>query len=141
MNDPLSHLTPETSFECNRIFTEVDLQNFGDLVNDHAPVHFQETFAQDRGFENRIVHGFLVSGFFSGILGEHLPGPNSVINQTSFKYRLPVILGQNILYTVTVLKVTPAVRAVSLNLSAMNADGKLVITGSAICSFPIIKMT
>ena len=139
MNDPLSFLKPEMSLEFAQTFTETDVKKFGDLINDHAPVHFDKKFAQDLGFSDTIVHGFLVSGFFSGILGERLPGPQSVINQTSFKYHLPVILGQKILYIVSVTRVTPAVRAVSLNLKAINNDGKSVITGSAICSFPAIK--
>jgi len=139
MNDPLSTLEPEMSFECAHTFTEADIQRFGNLVNDHAPVHFDKKFARARGFADTIVHGFLVSGFFSGILGENLPGPNSVINQTSFKYHLPVVLEQRLLYIVSVGRITPAVRAVSLNLKTVNSDEKSVITGSAICSFPTIK--
>jgi len=109
------------------------------MVDDLAPFHFDKGFAQKHGFPDRIVHGFLISSFFSGILGQNLPGPSSVINQTSFKYHLPVFIGQRIIYSVSVEKITDAVKAVSLSLKATNNSDNIVINGSAICSFPKIK--
>lgn len=110
---------------------------FATTIDDFSPVHFDADFARERGFEDRIVHGFLVSSVFSGMLGSKLPGPFSVINQLTIKLHKPVLVDQAILYQVAVAQVSPAARAVVLSLSAKReADGESVISGTAICSLP-----
>jgi len=135
-SDPFAALAPGQTAERDYAFTAERVGAFSDLVSDHAPVHFDADFAGKRGFPGRIVHGFFLSSIFSGMLGEELPGPASVINQTSLKVHSPVAVGQTVRFQVAVTQVTPAVRAVVLKLTASAADGKAILSGTAICSFP-----
>lgn len=138
-SDPFEAVKPGQTAERVYAFTPERVAVFADMLNDHAPVHFDADYATARGFPGRIVHGFFLSAPFSGLLGEELPGPASVINQTSIKVHAPVAVGETLRYQVSVTQVTPAVRAVVLKLDARGADGKAVLSGSAICSFPRVK--
>jgi enoyl-CoA hydratase len=117
-------------------FTEERVKSFADLVGDHAPVHGDPAFAQRQGFEQRIVHGLFLGSIFSGLLGEELPGPRSVINTVSLKYHQPVAIGQTVRYEVSVKRVSEAVGAVVLELKARRPDGETCVSGSATCSLP-----
>jgi 3-hydroxybutyryl-CoA dehydratase len=137
-SDPFDALAPGQIAERDYAFTSERVGAFADMVNDHAPVHVDADFAKARGFPGRIVHGFLLSAPFSGLLGEELPGPASVINQTTVKLHHPVAVGETLRFQVSVTQVTPAVRAAVLKLTALGSDGKVMLSGSAVCSFPRI---
>lgn len=116
-------------------FTEQQVGTFSALVGDAAPVHMDVEFAKRQGFEARIVHGLFVQSVISGMLGNDIPGPQSVINSLSMKMHQPVFIGQQVDYQVEITALTAAVSAVSLNYSGL-VDGKMVISGKALCSFP-----
>lgn len=116
-------------------FTEKRVEAFSALVDDAAPVHMSVEFARQQGFEGRIVHGLLVQSVISGILGNEIPGPNSVINNLSMKMHRPVLIGQEVDYRVEITALTAAVAAVSLMFSG-TVDGTTVISGKVLCSFP-----
>ena len=117
-------------------FAAEHIETFSELVGDYAPVHFDDGFAQAKGFQGRIVHGLFAGAVFSGLLGEDLPGPESVINSISLKYRQPIPLEAQVNYEVRVKQITLAVGAVTLELSATLHDGTVCITGASTCSFP-----
>ena len=129
-------LSREMRYERSLTFTAALVESFANLVNDHAPVHFDPSFAQERGFNDRIVHGFFVASVFSGMLGEYLPGPNSVINALSLKIHRPVFVKDTITFTITVEQISSAVNAVVLALVATDDSGNRVLSGKATCSFP-----
>ncbi len=116
-------------------FTPQQVEAFATLVEDHAPVHTDFEFAQRLGYSDRIVHGLFVQCIISGILGNEIPGPSSVINNVSMKMHAPVLVDQVVEYHVEIVALTNAVSAVSLQISG-SVDGKLVISGKALCSFP-----
>jgi 3-hydroxybutyryl-CoA dehydratase len=114
-------------------FTEEMVSVFSTLTKDTAPVHFDRGTALNMGFKDRIVHGFLISAFYSELLGCHLPGPDSVIQKINLDLVSPVYVGDILNFRVAVTRITEAVKAVSLSLSATNGDGVVVNRGSAVC--------
>lgn len=117
--------------------TEQLVSGFGSLVGDSAPVHFDDQFAVRQGFPCRIAHGLLVTALFSGLLGEELPGPETVINELKIKFRAPVKIGASITIKATVERAVPAVKAVALSLEVVDmSDKNLCVTGTAVCSYP-----
>lgn len=117
------------------LFTEPRVETFSTLVDDKAPVHMDHEFAKSQGFQGKIVHGLFVQSVISGMLGNEIPGPKSVINSLNMKMHHPVLIGQSVDYKVEISALTPAVAAVSLSFSGM-VDEKVVISGKALCSFP-----
>lgn len=116
-------------------FTEQRVETFSVLVDDRAPVHVDLAFAKNQGFEGKIVHGLFVQSVISGMLGNEIPGPKSVINSLSMKMHHPVLVGQTVNYQIEITALTPAVKAISLSFSG-TVDEKIVISGKALCSFP-----
>lgn len=117
------------------LFTEQRVEIFSTLIDDSAPVHMDSEFAKRQGFEGRIVHGLFVQSVISGMLGNEIPGPKSVINSLTMKMHHPVLIGQAVNYQVEITALTQAVAAISLNFSGM-VDDKVVMSGKALCSFP-----
>lgn len=128
-----------TSTRCFH-FTEQKVKIFSSLVDDNAPVHFDTEYAKRQGFDRCIVHGLFVQSVISGMLGNEIPGPQSVINSLTMKMHHPVLVGQIVCYQVEIASLTPSVLAVSLSFSGL-VDQKVTISGKALCSFPnkIIK--
>lgn len=113
------------------------IKSFSELVNDFAPIHFDAKFAKSKGFDGNIAHGLLTSSFISGLLGNKLPGPNSVINEINLKYHNPIYPGQKILITINVQRVISAVKAVYLTINIEEKQtSTLIVSGRSICSFP-----
>lgn len=116
-------------------FTEKRVEIFSSLINDKAPIHMDTEFAKLKGYDGRIVHGLFVQSLISGMLGNDVPGPNSVINNLSMKMHHPVFIGQTVNYEIQITALTKAVSAISLIFTGM-VEEKIVISGKVLCSFP-----
>ncbi|XP_008547358.1 uncharacterized protein LOC103571118 [Microplitis demolitor] len=78
-----------------RKVTEDDVMNFAKLTDDYNPIHVSA--------ERKVVHGALLNGFLSGVLGTKLPGPGTIVVHQSLHYPKPCYAGDTIEITVTVL--------------------------------------
>jgi 3-hydroxybutyryl-CoA dehydratase len=116
-------------------FTDQRVALFSSLVDDMAPVHMDSEYARNQGFDGKIVHGLFVQSIISGILGNEIPGPRSVINSLNMKMHNPVLVGEMVNYHVEITSLTPSVAAVSLHFQGL-VDGKVAISGKALCCFP-----
>ena len=119
-------------------FTREMVESFISLVGDDALFHIDSAVAAKYGFKERIVHGLLVQAPLSAILAKQLPGPRSVINSVSVKFHSATYVNDEVNYALTVSKLSPAVRAVSLSLEARVGE-TIVLSGSAICTFPLAR--
>jgi acyl dehydratase len=116
-------------------FLPEDMRAFSAVARDMAPIHWDTAFARQRGYSDILVFGFLVAARFSGILGNRLPGPHTVLHSVRFQMAQPVYVGETILYRVTVRQIAAAVRSVVLDLVASRASGEVVLRGQAQCGF------
>ena len=108
------------------------VDSFVRLTGDTAPVHMDSATARQLGFPRPIVHGLLVTSLYSGLLGMRLPGPKSVIMKLASDMLQPVYVGDRLLVSVTVSRISAAARAVGLDLVAKRND-VTVNRGSATC--------
>lgn len=119
------------------VFTEPDVEAFGNLSADFAAAHFDTEHAQAMGYPGKIVHGLLVASRFSRLMGMYLPGPKSVIQKCQFNFINAVPIGKPLVYTVSIKGISPAVGAVILKLSAQFDEDKDadqdIINGDAVC--------
>lgn len=133
----LSNVTEGDEIASEFSISKNSVDAFAHLVDDFAPIHSNSEFAQKKGFEGAIAHGLLTSSYISGILGNKLPGPNSIINELNLKYHLPVYVGQSIIVRLKVQRVIYAVKAVYLDIKIHEKESlSIVVSGRAICSFP-----
>jgi acyl dehydratase len=87
------------------VFTQQDVEAFARLSGDDNPIHLDAGAARAAGFEGTIVHGTLVMGLFSGLLGTTLPGPGTVYLGQEVRFTRPVYPGVTVTAHVEVVSV------------------------------------
>lgn len=73
----------------------MDVENFARLTGDFNSVHFGE---------KAIVHGVLLNGFVSSVLGTKLPGPGYVVVEQSMTFPNPCRVGDELEILVEILE-------------------------------------
>ena len=117
------------------VFKKSLVIKFAEIVDDNAPIHVNLNYAKKKGLKKNIVHGFYISSIFSGMLGEKLPGPKTVINTLNLKFHEKVFIDEEIIFKVKINSLTESVKAVVLSLRAENKKKKIIVSGDCICSF------
>jgi len=132
----IANLNEGDSFLLTRVITHEDVDTFARLSGDRSPLHTDDAFAQERGFERRVVHGMLLASFFSELLGMHLPVRESLLLSTSLKFRAPAFPGDTVRVVATVDRVSDGAEAVSFGIVITNeATGATLLTGKAMLGF------
>ena len=116
-------------------FTPEKTARFLRLTQDTASIHTDEAFSRQKGFENLVVHGFLLSLHFSRILGMQLPGENTVIATIQLEFHEPVYAGDVVQYTATIRRIVKPLGLVALDLDITKMDGTRCVQGKTTCAF------
>lgn len=109
--------------------TEEDVEAFAKLSGDRNPLHMDDTFAARTHFQRRVVHGMLVANYVSTLVGMRCPGPGALWSQQNFRWLAPVFIGDKISLTMKVTHKSEGARTVTLEVKALNQDGKVVMEG------------
>ena len=107
-----------------------DITGFAQISGDFNPLHFDDEYASDMGFEKRIAHGMISSSLFSGLFGTKLPGRGSLFISQSFKYKKPVYVGDKITAEILVESVNLNRRVVGFVTTCKRND-EVVVSGDA----------
>jgi len=110
-------------FNYKRTFTQTETVNFGDMIHDYNPVHYDMGWASLKGFEALICHGMLVSSMiceFGGQVGWLATG-------MQFQFIKPVYSGDTVDCRVKITKIQNGGRA-EASAEFYNQDEQLVIT-------------
>lgn len=86
------------SFSVTRTFTRAETEAFGDLTQDYNPVHYDQAFAEVKGYDHLILHGMLTAGMICEIGGQLA----WLATAMSFRYLRPVYFGDTITCQVTI---------------------------------------
>lgn len=116
----------------SKIFTLKDVKNFAEISGDHNPVHLDKEFADKTRFRGQIVHGMLVTGLISAVLGTRLPGPGGIYINQNINFTAPVRPGDKITAEVEVIKWRPDKRIITLSTMCTNQNDEVVIKGEAV---------
>jgi len=116
-------------------FTPETTARFLRLTGDAAAIHTVEAFSREKGFDDLVVYGFLLSLHFSRILGMDLPGENTVIGSIQMDFHAPVYVGDTVTYTATVSRIIKPLGLVALDLAVRKTDGTLCVQGKTTCAF------
>lgn len=107
--------------------TNADIQKFAEISGDFNPAHFDETYAAQTVFKQRIAHGMISVAKFSGIFGMDLPGLGAIWGAQSAKFLAPVQL--NTPYTAIARAKEKAEKFIIFETWVEDAEGKRMLEG------------
>ena len=107
--------------------TPADVQKFAEISGDFNPAHFDETYAAQTVFKQRIAHGMISVAKFSGIFGMDLPGLGAIWGAQSAKFLAPVQL--NTPYTAIARAKEKAEKFIIFETWVEDAEGKRMLEG------------
>jgi 3-hydroxybutyryl-CoA dehydratase len=99
------------------------------LFKDTNPLHTDEAFATDHGFEGRVMHGNILNGFISYFIGECLPHKNVIIHSQEIQFKNAVYLNDELQFDAVVADVFESVKAVEFKFTFKNQLQKMVAKG------------
>lgn len=116
MSNTYESLEIGQTFSVERTLTADDVRQFADVTGDDNPIHIDEAYAATTRFGQPIVHGVLLLGIISKVLGRDFPGPGSVAVSLAARFLRPVPVGSTIRVEVSVAEKIERHRHVRLRI-------------------------
>ena len=96
---------------------------------DMNPLHTDEAFAHEKGFEGRVMYGNILNAFISHFVGMCLPTPHVMIQSQDISFHKPVFLNDEITLQANIDTVSKAVNIINYKLKfyKTNDGGKQLV--------------
>lgn len=127
----LEQLTTGVAAGFERRIVEADLDAFAELSGDHSPLHVDRAFALRRGYRDRVVHGALLAGLVSRLVGTELPGGNALLLRIRLEFSAPTFPGDVVTVRGVISGIHPALEAVTMRVE-VRCGGELRASGDAL---------
>jgi len=110
----------------NVIITEKMMADFCLISGDNNPLHVDEAYAIENGFENRVVYGLLVSSFYSRLVGRHLPGKHALLHGIDIAFKKPVYVGDCLTVYGEITHLNAAYQQIEVQATITNQENLVV---------------
>jgi acyl dehydratase len=117
-------------FTIKRFISRDDVNGFADITGDDNPIHIDISKLKDTRFDRPIVHGVLLLGVISKVLGHDFPGPGSIAVAISAKFLRPVYVDSEVRVTVKIVGKVESRKHVKAKVY-VHTEGKLALGGEA----------
>lgn len=97
-------------------FTQEDILKYAEPTGDYNPLHVDCEYAKKSRFGKNIVHGMLVMGVMSKILGTQLPGCGSIYMEQNVQFKKPVYVGDSVEFKVKITSITNHIITLETNV-------------------------
>ena len=104
------------------VITGEDVDAFAALSGDASPLHVDTTFARERGFADRVVHGAHLVALASRLVGMYLPGRNALLLAVSTSFAKPVLPGTSVTVSGVIEQLSATVRSAVLKLRVIDTE-------------------
>ena len=116
-------------FEKDFIVSNEIYEGFIEVFRDKNPLHTDSSFAVEKGFMGKVMHGNILNGFLSFFIGESLPVKNVIIHSQEIQFKNPVFKNDALQFHASVTGLYESVRVVEFKFYFKNADSKTVAKG------------
>lgn len=106
--------------------TEDIMEKFYNITGDCNPLHCSDEYANNAGFEKRVVYGMLTASFLSTLAGVYLPGEYSLIHTTETEFVKPVRIGDKLTIKGSVKEKDDNFKLIYLKITMTNQKGEKV---------------
>lgn len=121
-----------------RTILDADIVAFAGLSGDFNPLHIDDEYARQHGYDRRVAHGMLVYSIVTGLRSPLDDLEMIAFLETSRRFVGPVFAGDTIYATYRVKEKrlstkNPRQGVVSFEVDTMKFDGPIVQTGVDVC--------
>ena len=110
--------------------SDADMIAFSRLSEDSNPLHSDDDYARQLGFDSRVVFGALLVAKISALIGVHLPGPGAVWAGLDVDFRNPLYVNEDATLSGKIAHKSEAARMLTLKLR-IESGARLIATGTA----------
>ncbi|XP_057700878.1 hydroxyacyl-thioester dehydratase type 2, mitochondrial-like [Corythoichthys intestinalis] len=114
-----------------KAFTARHVELFAELTGDTNPLHMDAAYAAATAFEKPVVHGVLVNGLISAVLGVHVPG--CVLLYQEIRFPAPLFIGEEVLAEAEIRKIKMSFAFIGVTCSVKD---KVVMEGEVMVMMP-----
>lgn len=119
------------TYSIKRFLSKADVEAFADVTGDDNPLHVDEEYASGTRFGHTVVHGVLLIGIISKVLGRDYPGHGSIAVSISAKFLRPVPVGSEVEIEIRVAEKIERHRHVRLRVYVY-LNKKMAVGGEAV---------
>ena len=112
------------------VFAEREVRLFAEITGDQNPVHLDSEYAAKGKFGKTIVHGILLAGLISKVIGMELPGKGSIYLEQDLQFKKPVFVGEKVTAKVKITDIHKN-KIFTLETNIYDKDSYCVINGTA----------
>lgn len=129
-------LSPGVSADISWTAEVAEIESFANLSGDRNPLHMDGAYARERGFADRVAHGFLLGAKVSALIGMFLPGRRCLLVEESLNFPNPVYPGDEVTLSGEVVDTYTDLALVSLKIRGEKKDegeAQSVVRGNVLC--------
>ena len=118
--------------ELTKEISEQDVYAFAELTGDKNPIHMDKKYAEQTFFKKQIVHGALLGGLISAVLGMKMPGPGAIYESQELSFYKPVYFGDKITASAEVEELLKDKNRAIFKTKCINQNGAIVAEGRSV---------
>ncbi len=118
-----------------KTISETDVYQYAGITGDFSWLHVNEMRAEFGHFKTRIVHGMLLVGLISNVVGNQMPGAGTIYEKQTVNFLYPCYIGDTVRAQTEVIQKLEHGR-VRLRTTCVNQKGDILLDGEAIAIPP-----
>lgn len=103
--------------------TEENTNEFRKMSGDENPLHKDNEYAKDKGFQQKVVFGMLSSIYYSTLVGVYLPGERCLLHSIDIKFKSPIYVDDKLVIFGEVVEKNDLFKLVLIKATIKKQDG------------------